>query len=86
MTTQKFMGRNQLLNRLASQVGSVASAKSILIKRGHMTPSGDLTKKGLARNSMTAAERAIDRESRATGQPKSAFNYDPSTNRATRKR
>lgn len=86
MTTQKFMGKNQLLDRLASQIGSKASAIKVLQKRGHMDSSGKLTPAGMARNNMTAAERAIDRESRATGKPKSSFSYDPSTNRATRKR
>ena len=83
--TQAFMGAGQMLDRLAAQVGNKEEAKAILIKRGHMTPEGAWTPKGAARNAMTAAERAKDRASKATGLPVSHFKYDPKTNRATKR-
>ncbi len=85
METQKFMGKKQLVKRLAAQVGSKDMAIGILKKRGDMTKSGKLTAKGKARNNMTAEERAKDRASKASGKPTSAFKYDPRTNRATLK-
>lgn len=81
--TTKFMGRNQLIDRLAAQVGDRAAAISLLQKRGHLYPGTErLTPEGQARNRMTAEERALDRAARATGKPASAFAYDPTTNRA----
>lgn len=85
MVTKEFMGRNQLVKRLAAQVGDEQAARDILIKRGHMTPSGTLTAKGRQRNAMTAEERAIDRAAKKSGKPKSKYKYDPNTNRATLK-
>ena len=87
MTTQKFMGRKQLLERLTAQVGGNGQmAKDILIKRGQMTPGGELTAAGRARNNMTAEERAKDRASKKTNQPSSAFTYHAKTNTAVRKK
>lgn len=83
--SQKYMGRNQLVNRLASQVGSLQKAKSILISRGDMKKDGTLTEKGQKRNEMTAEERAIDRASRQSKHKKSEYTYNPITNRATLK-
>jgi hypothetical protein len=40
MATQKFMGSNQLIDRLAAQVGSKGTAIAILIKRGHIKADG----------------------------------------------
>jgi len=86
MATTKFMGRNQLIDRLAAQVGSRDMAIGILQKRGHLYPGTEkLTPEGAARNRMTAEERAKDRESRRSGAPTSALKYNPKTNRATRK-
>lgn len=83
---QKYTGRGQLINRLASQVGSRQMAVDILIKRGHLEKDGKtLTPAGMQRNSMTAEERAKDRESKRTGIPASDFNYNPRTNRALKK-
>lgn len=80
------MGRGQLINRLAAQVGSRKLATEILIKRGHLKPDGKtLTKEGLKRNAMTASERAKDRASKRTGRPASEFVYNPRTNTAKRK-
>ena len=83
MATQKFMGRNSLVDRLAAQVGNKKSAEAILKKRGDMNAKGELTKAGKVRDAMTAKERAIDRESKRTGNEPSSYKYDPRTNRAT---
>jgi hypothetical protein len=84
--TQKFMGRGQLLQRLAAQMGgNEQAARDVLVKRGHMTPDGKFTKEGEARNQMTAEERAKDRASKETGTPVSRLKYDPKTNRATKR-
>lgn len=85
MTTQKFMGRHQLVDRLAAQVGSKELAIGILQKRGQMDTHGNLTAAGRARDAMTAEERALDRASKATGARPSAFKYNPKTNRATKR-
>ena len=84
--TQKYMGRNQMLDRLAAQVGDKEEAKRLLIARGHMTEKGDWTAEGAKRNAMTAAERAIDRAATASGKQHGQYKYDPKTNRATLKR
>lgn len=83
METQKFMGRNQLINRLAAQIGSRETAIAVLQKRGHVDANGNLTAEGKRRDAMTAEERAVDRAKTRTGKPTSAFKYDPKTNRAT---
>lgn len=83
--SQKYMGRSQLVNRLAVQVGSLQKAKSILISRGDMKKDGTLTEKGQKRNEMTAEERAIDRASKKSKRSKSEYKYNPITNRATLK-
>ena len=84
--TLKFMGRNQLVDRLAAQVGSRDMAVGILQKRGHMDKDGNLTSEGAKRNQMTAQERAIDRVTKTTGKPASKYKYNPKTNRATLKK
>ena len=85
MATQKFMGRGQLVNRLAAQVGDRGLAIEILKKRGHLKADGKtLTKEGMKRNAMTASERAKDRASKKSGAPASQFKYNPQTNTATR--
>lgn len=86
MVTQKFMGRNQLVKRLSAQVGDENKAREILIKRGMLTSAGQLTAKGRARDNMTAEERAIDRAAKRSGKPKTAYSYNPKTNRATLRR
>jgi hypothetical protein len=80
MTTE-FRGRNELVNRLAAQVGSFDLAKSILIGRGHMFADGTLTQEGERRNAMTAEERAKDRAVRKTGGRVRDYAYSPATNR-----
>jgi hypothetical protein len=83
--TMKFLGRNQLIDRLTAQLGSKEKAYDLLKKRGHMKEDGTLTAEGERRNRMTAEERAIDRASSASGRPKAHYTYDPRTNRATLK-
>jgi hypothetical protein len=85
MATQKFMGRNQLVDRLAAQVGNKDTAIAILKKRGHMKEDGTLTAAGQKRNMMTAEERAKDRAVKRTGHPAKDFTYSARTNRATLK-
>lgn len=94
MATQKYMGRGVLLERLTEQMRTQksppkdpeAAARAVLIGRGMMDNSGNYTDKGRERNNMTAEERAIDRASRRTGSPRSAFKYNPKTNLALRKK
>jgi hypothetical protein len=81
MVTQKFMGRDQLLDRLTAQVGSKKLAIDILQKRGHLMPDGkSYTSEGMIRNSMNAEERAKDRASKKTGRSIEDFKYNPITN------
>jgi hypothetical protein len=86
MATQKFMGRGQLIDRLASQVGDRDLAISILKNRGHINAKGELTSEGRKRDRMTAAERAKDRASKAAGRSVDQYVYNPQTNRATLRR
>jgi len=84
MTTQKFMGKHQLIDRLAAQVGSRDMAIGILQKRGQLAPDGKtLTAEGKRRDSMTAEQRALDRATKRTGKKADELKYDPKTNRAT---
>jgi hypothetical protein len=86
MTTQKFMGRGQLIDRLAAQVGNRDAAVKILQERGHLKADGEtFTAEGARRNQMTAEERALDRVSKKTGRTPQDFRYNRSTNRATLK-
>jgi hypothetical protein len=85
--TQRFMGRNQLIDRLSAQVGSRDSAIKILQQRGHLKPDGKtFTTSGAARNAMTAAERAKNRAATKLGKDPSQFIYNPKTNIAQLKR
>lgn len=83
MSTQKHMGKNELVDRLSAQVGSRTLASRLLRKRGHMKADGSLTAAGEARSRMTARERAIDRESKKSGRGKRFYKYNPKTNQAT---
>jgi homoaconitase/3-isopropylmalate dehydratase large subunit len=84
--TQKHMGRNSLIDRLAAQVKSRDLAIEILKKRGHLKADGKtLTDEGKARDAMTAEERAIDRAAKRTGRKPKEFIYKPSTNTAVLK-
>lgn len=86
MATTKHLGRHQLIDRLAAQVGDRDKALAILKARDHVDANGNLTAAGRKRDAMTAAERAKDRAAKKTGRPTSQFNYNPRTNRATLKR
>jgi len=86
MSTQKFMGRGKLLERLTAQVGDEGLAIAILKKRGHLKADGKTyTQAGIKRNAMTAEERAKDRASQKTGVSVKEFKYNPATNTAKRK-
>ena len=85
MATQKFMGKHQLVNRLAAQVGNKGEAIAILKKRGDMSAKGTLTTKGKKRDNMTAEQRALDRAAKKSGVSSKTFKYNPKTNRATRR-
>jgi hypothetical protein len=82
MVTQKYMGRGQLIDRLAAQVGSREVALEILKKRGHIDKKGQLTTEGHKRDKMTAEERAKDRAAKRLGKPPESFTYNPQTNTA----
>ncbi len=85
--TSKHVGRNDMLDRLAAQVGNRDMAIGILRDRGHMEKDSEkFTPSGEARNKMTAEERAKDRASKLSGKPSSQYNYSLKTNRATLKR
>jgi hypothetical protein len=87
MVTQKHMGRNELIDRLAAQVGDKDKAIEILKQRGHLKPDGKTyTAEGMKRNMMTAEERALDRASKKTKKPATAFKFNPKTNTAKLKR
>jgi len=83
MIQPDFLEKGQLINRLTSQVGDKAKAIAILQKRGHLAADGKtLTPEGQRRNSMTSAERAMDRASKKTGKPTNHFYYDQFKNNA----
>jgi len=92
MSTQKFMGRNELLKRLTEQMRTQknppkdpeAAARAVLVSRKMLTEHGALTDLGKQRDGMTAEERAIDRATKRTGAPASAFKYDAASNKAVK--
>ncbi len=95
MATQKFMGRGEIINRLAEQMRTQknppkdphAAAIAVLQARGHLKADGKtFTSAGKARNQMTAEERAKDRAARAAKTSPNLFTYDPRSNTARRKK
>jgi hypothetical protein len=87
METQKFMGRNQLVERLTERIGSREGAIAVLRQRGQMEANSEkLTPLGMERDAMTAAERVKDRAAKAANKNPAQFKYNPKTNRATLKR
>lgn len=83
-----------ILDRLVSQLKAEgmdekkawAIANSQLQKHGIFKKgTRELTAHGKVRNEMSPAQRAIDRQARYEGKPRSAFKYDPKTNKATLK-
>jgi hypothetical protein len=83
-----------LLKRLTQQLtdqGGIKDpeglARSLLIKRGHMTEKGTLTSEGEKRQEMGADGRAIDRAvGRSSGHKAKDYTYSSKTNRATLKK
>ena len=58
-------------------------ALSILRDRGHVHPNSEqLTAKGIERDRLGAAGRAIDRATKTSGRPSRDYTYDTRTNRA----
>ena len=85
MKTVDFTGSGQLIDRLASQVGSKQKAISILQRRGHLMQDGKtFTEDGMRRNAMTASDRAIDRASKRFKIGSENFDYDVLSNMAKR--
>jgi len=60
-------------------------ARSLLIKRGHVTKNGALTAEGKKRQEMGNDGRAIDR-AKSKGHSKDDYKYNKKTNRATLKK
>lgn len=84
--------QERLLHRLTKQLrdqGNLtpeSSAISFLRKHGLMKKDSlQLTEKGLKREKMTPAERAIDRASKKSGKSPEAYKYNSKTNMATLK-
>lgn len=87
MSTQKFMGKNSLIKRLAAQVGSEEMAIGLLQKRGQLKPgTTELTAEGQKRDNMTAEQRAVDRASQRSNRKPTEYAYNAKTNRATLKK
>jgi hypothetical protein len=85
MKTIDYIGSGQLIDRLASQVGSKQKAIAILQRRGHLMQDGKtFTEDGMRRNAMTASDRAIDRASKRLGVGSENFDYDVLNNKAKR--
>ena len=70
------MGTGELIPRLMAQVGSASFGMALAKKNGFINTDGSMSAKGIARNGMTAEQRAIDRAG-GTGV------YNPTTNRVT---
>ena len=85
----------KILDRLVSQLkakgmsekAAYAIATKQLQKSGNLKKgSNKATAKGAKRGKMTAGQRAIDRASKTSGKPKSAYKYNAKTNRAVLKK
>ena len=61
METQAFMGTGELIPRLMAQVGSASFGMALAKKNGFINTDGSMSDLGMARNGMTAEQRAIDR-------------------------
>lgn len=84
-----------LIERLTEQLKDTGTpahtardmALSILRDRGHVHPNSEaLTPKGLERDRMGAAGRAIDRATKTSGRKAQDYQYDARTNRAVLKK
>jgi hypothetical protein len=88
------MTKSKLETRLTRQIAARGEgdasgiAHGLLVKRGHIKPSGELTAAGKKRQDLGNAGRAKDRESKYSGGKKkpSDFKYDAKTNAATLKK
>jgi len=85
----------KILERLVSQLQAKGypKSKAFAIATSQLQKAGDLkpgtqqaTAKGARRGEMSAKERAIDRQARYDGKPKSSFAYSSKTNRATQRK
>ena len=76
MKTQAFMGTGELIPRLMAQAGDAKFGMALAQKNGFLNSNGSMSDLGMARNNMTAEQRAIDR---AGG----SGVYNPTTNRVT---
>jgi hypothetical protein len=81
-----------LITRLTRQLAADsvpdarAEALAILRDRGHVYKNSErLTVEGKKREALGPAGRAIDRASKLSGHPASAYRYDPRTGRAVLK-
>jgi len=85
------MPKSKLEIRLTKQLAAqgtkdaASMARSILIKRGDLSSTGELTTHGKARQALGAEGRAKDRAARASGNSPSDYVYSKKTNRATLK-
>jgi len=75
----------QLMDKGKTKPVAYAIATSALKKSGNLDSKGKATAKGERRGKMSPGERAIDRASKTSGKPKSAYKYNSKTNRATLK-
>lgn len=79
--------KSQLMAKGKSKEAAHAIAVAVLQRAGNLKKgSTEPTAKGIKRGNMSAKERAIDRESRKSGNSKTAYSYSSKTNRATLKK
>lgn len=79
----------RLISQLTNQAGikdAAGAARHLLVQRGHLTASGDLTPDGQRRQDLGNDGRAIDRAVQRSGRKASEYSYDAKSNRATLKR
>jgi len=84
----KIMDRlvSQLKNKGFNKNSAYAIATSKVQKSGNLKKGTTKpTAKGVTRGKMTPGERAKDRASKASGNPKSAYKYNSKTNTAIKK-
>lgn len=81
----------QLLTRLTRQLaskgvkGAKGMATALLKKRGHLSPTGELTSAGKKRQALGNDGRAKDRAVKQSGGKPSDYKYNPKTNRTSKK-
>ena len=82
----KIVDRLMMQLRARGVKNPASAAIGILKEHGILNGKGGLTSKGKKRNSMTPAQRAKDRASKASGHKASEYVYNKNTNRATLKK